>query len=71
MIIDQFREYNGYSTDIGALKLRARLFAVGAMRANDIALASKLFKHARTFARRAHYLENMERIQARFKNDAR
>jgi len=65
MIIDQFRDYSGYSTDIEALKLRARLFAIGAARAHDIALASKLFKHSRTFARRAHYLENMAKIEGR------
>jgi len=65
MIIDQFRDYGGYSTDIDALKLRARLFAKGATRATDIALARKLFGHSRKFAQRAHYLENMAKIEGR------
>lgn len=59
MIVDQFRDFGGLSTDIEALKIRARLFALGATRAADVQLARKLFKHSRTFARRAHHLENI------------
>lgn len=61
MIVDQFRDYGGYENDIAALKLRARLFALGAMRAGDVVLARKLFHHSNVFARKAHELENNQR----------
>jgi hypothetical protein len=60
MIIDQFRDYGGYENDIEALKLRARLFAVGAMKAHNIVLARKLFHHSNVFARKAHELERIK-----------
>lgn len=59
MSLEQFQKFGGLSQDIEALKLRSRLFAVGACKASDLALAAKLFKHSRTFARKAHTLENM------------
>jgi hypothetical protein len=65
MIIDQFRDLSDTITDIDDLNLRARAYSMAGFYAPTVEQAQKYFKRSRTFAQKAHHLENIAKIEGR------